>query len=157
MDAAFFRNWPKPCTSGASATRRDASFPSGLNGTCTTSACPPPTSPTKSTSRSGGPDGRQPPAPPVHRGAGFLSQSLERAMTALRFDDLRQHSNVLRSRSGEAITVRVAERRDADSIQNYFRGLSAQSRYNRFLCALCPLSPSLVSAIINILKGYHFS
>ena len=44
-------------------------------------------------------------------------------MTTLRFDDLRQYSDVLRSRTGEAITVRFVEPRDADVLQNYFRGL----------------------------------
>ena len=34
-------------------------------------------------------------------------------MTALRFDDLRQHSDVLRLRSGNALTVRFVEPRDA--------------------------------------------
>ena len=42
-------------------------------------------------------------------------------MTALRLDDLRQHSDVLRSRTGEAITVRFVEPRDAEALQNYFR------------------------------------
>ena len=57
-------------------------------------------------------------------------------MTALRLDDLRQHSDVLRAKSGEAITVRFVEPRDADNIQNYFRGLSSRSRYNRFFGAI---------------------
>ena len=30
-------------------------------------------------------------------------------MTALRFDDLRQHSDVLRLRTGKAVTVRFVE------------------------------------------------
>ena len=44
-------------------------------------------------------------------------------MTALRLDDLRQYSDVLRSRSGEAVTVRFVEPRDAETLQNYFRSL----------------------------------
>ena len=57
-------------------------------------------------------------------------------MSRLRFDDLRQYSDVLRSRRGEAITVRFVEPRDADELQNYFRSLSARSRYNRFFSAM---------------------
>ena len=34
-------------------------------------------------------------------------------MTTLRFDDLRQYSDVLRSRSGNPVTVRFLEPRDA--------------------------------------------
>ena len=57
-------------------------------------------------------------------------------MSALRFDDLKQYSDVLRARSGEAVTVRFVEPRDAEELQNYFRSLSTRSRYNRFLGAM---------------------
>jgi GNAT superfamily N-acetyltransferase len=53
-------------------------------------------------------------------------------MIALRLSDLRQHSDVLWSRSGKSLTVRFVEPRDADALQGYFRSLSARSRYNRF-------------------------
>ena len=56
-------------------------------------------------------------------------------MTTLRLDDLRQYSDVLRSRHGEAVTVRFVEPRDAEALQNYFRSLTTRSRYNRFLGA----------------------
>ena len=49
-------------------------------------------------------------------------------MTTLRFDNLQQYSDVLRSRKGEAITVRFVEPRDGDELQNYYRSLSARSR-----------------------------
>ena len=42
-------------------------------------------------------------------------------MTALRLDDLRQHSDILRLRSGKSLTVRFVEPRDADALQAYFR------------------------------------
>ncbi len=42
-------------------------------------------------------------------------------MTTLRLDDLRQHSDVLRSRNGDAVTVRFVEPRDAEALQGYFR------------------------------------
>jgi len=57
-------------------------------------------------------------------------------MTTLRFDDLRQYSDTLRSRSGDAVTVRFVEPRDAEPLQAYFRSLTTRSRYNRFLGAM---------------------
>jgi len=41
-------------------------------------------------------------------------------MTTLRFGDLRQYSDVLRSRSGNPVTVRFVEPRDAEELQRYF-------------------------------------
>ena len=40
-------------------------------------------------------------------------------MTTLRFDNLQQYSDVLRSQKGEAITVRFVEPRDGEELQNY--------------------------------------
>ena len=60
-------------------------------------------------------------------------------MTTLRLDDLRQHSDMLRLRSGEWVTVRFVEPRDADALQSYFRSLTVRSRYNRFLGAMSEL------------------
>ncbi len=78
-------------------------------------------------------------------------------MTALRLDDLRQYSDVLRSKSGAAITVRFVEPRDAESIQNYFRGLSTRSRYNRFFGAMSQLSPALLDRFIHVGEADQFS
>ena len=64
-------------------------------------------------------------------------------MTALRFDNLKQYSDVLRSRQGDPVTVRFVEPRDAEELQNYFRSLSQRSRYNRFLGAMSEL-PKIV-------------
>jgi GNAT superfamily N-acetyltransferase len=64
-------------------------------------------------------------------------------MTALRFDNLKQYSDVLRSRQGDPVTVRFVELRDAEELQNYFRSLSQRSRYNRFLGAMSEL-PKIV-------------
>jgi len=61
-------------------------------------------------------------------------------MTTLRLDDLRQHSDLLRSRSGEPVTVRFVEPEDGEALQAYFRALSVRSRYNRFLGAMSELS-----------------
>ena len=52
-------------------------------------------------------------------------------MSILRLEDLRQHSDTLRTRQGEALNVRFVEPRDADELQHYFRSLSTRSRYNR--------------------------
>jgi len=78
-------------------------------------------------------------------------------MTALRLEDLRQHSDVLRSKGGEAITVRFVEPRDADSIQDYFRGLSSRSRYNRFFGAMSQLPPALLDRFIHVGEADQFS
>jgi GNAT superfamily N-acetyltransferase len=56
-------------------------------------------------------------------------------MTALRADDLRNHSDTLRLRSGQRLRLRFVESGDADALQAYIRGLSAASRYRRFLGA----------------------
>ena len=60
-------------------------------------------------------------------------------MTTMRLDDLRQYSDVLRTRNGEVVTVRFVEARDAESLQNYFRSMTTRSRYNRFLGAAIEL------------------
>jgi GNAT superfamily N-acetyltransferase len=78
-------------------------------------------------------------------------------MTALRFDDLRQYSDVLRSRSGNAVTVRFVEPRDAEELQNYFRSLTTRSRYNRFLGAMSELPKTLLDHFIHIGEAERFS
>jgi GNAT superfamily N-acetyltransferase len=44
--------------------------------------------------------------------------------------------------AGSAVRVRRMRRTDADSVQSYIRGLSAESRRNRFLGALSEVSPA---------------
>jgi GNAT superfamily N-acetyltransferase len=78
-------------------------------------------------------------------------------MATLRLDDLRQYSDVLRSRDGEAITVRFVEPRDAEVLQNYFRGLSSRSRYNRFFGAISELPPTLLDRFIHVGEADQFS
>ena len=78
-------------------------------------------------------------------------------MTTMRFDDLRQYSDVLRARSGEALTVRFVEPRDAEALQNYFRALTIRSRYNRFLGATRELPPSVLEDFIHIGEADRFS
>ncbi|MCA6115383.1 GNAT family N-acetyltransferase [Bradyrhizobium sp. WSM 1738] len=78
-------------------------------------------------------------------------------MTRFRFDDLRQYSDVLRSRHGEAVTVRFVEPRDAEALQNYFRSLSTRSRYNRFLGATSELPQSELDRFIHVGEADRFS
>ena len=78
-------------------------------------------------------------------------------MTTMRFDDLRQYSDVVRARSGEAVTVRFVEPRDAEALQSYFRSLTTRSRYNRFLGAASELPPSLLDQFIHIGQADRFS
>jgi GNAT superfamily N-acetyltransferase len=79
------------------------------------------------------------------------------AMTALRFDDLRQHSDILRLRSGKPVTVRFVEPRDAEALQAYFRSLSTGSRYNRFLGAVSELPPAELDRFIHVGEADRFS
>ena len=78
-------------------------------------------------------------------------------MTTMRFDDLRQYSDLLHARSGEALTVRFVEPRDAEPLQNYFRALTTRSRYNRFLGATRELPPSVLEEFIHIGEADRFS
>jgi GNAT superfamily N-acetyltransferase len=78
-------------------------------------------------------------------------------MTTMRFDDLRQYSDVLRSRSGDLVTVRFVEPRDAEALQSYFRALTTRSRYNRFLGATRELPPSVLEDFIHIGEADRFS
>src|ERR1700678_3026548 len=71
-------------------------------------------------------------------------------MIALRLDDLRQYSDALRSRSGEKVTVRFAEPRDGEELQNYFRSLSSRSRYNRFLGAISELPKPVLDHFTHV-------
>lgn len=78
-------------------------------------------------------------------------------MTALRFDDLRQHSDVLRLRSDKSLTVRFVEPQDAEMLQGYFRALSVRSRYNRFLGAIRELPPTELGHFIHAGEDDRFS
>src|SRR5580698_968371 len=78
-------------------------------------------------------------------------------MTAFRLNDLRQHSDTLRSRSGRSVTVRFVEPQDADALQDYFRSLSVRSRYNRFLGAISELPPTELGHFIHAGEDDRFS
>jgi RimJ/RimL family protein N-acetyltransferase len=78
-------------------------------------------------------------------------------MTAFRLDDLRQHSDVLRLRSGKSVTVRFIEPGDAEALQAYFRSLTTGSRYNRFLGAMSELPRNLLEDFVHVGEDDRFS
>ena len=78
-------------------------------------------------------------------------------MTALRLNDLRQHSDVLRLRTGKPLTVRFVEPQEADALQGYFRSLSVRSRYNRFLGAISELPQTELDHFIHVGEADRFS
>lgn len=78
-------------------------------------------------------------------------------MTSLRVDDLKQYSDTLHARSGEAVTVRFVEPRDAEELQNYYRALSAGSRYNRFLGAMSELPKPVLDAFTHVGRDDSFT
>ncbi|TYM00279.1 GNAT family N-acetyltransferase [Bradyrhizobium rifense] len=71
-------------------------------------------------------------------------------MSTLRLEDLKQYSDVLRTRQGDAINVRFIEPRDTEELQHYFRSLSTRSRYNRFFGALSELPKGLLSEFLDV-------
>jgi RimJ/RimL family protein N-acetyltransferase len=78
-------------------------------------------------------------------------------MTTVRLKDLRQHSDILRLRTDQSVTVRFAEPDDAEALQAYFRSLSVRSRYNRFLGAMSELSPTELDHFIHAGEDDRFS
>jgi GNAT superfamily N-acetyltransferase len=78
-------------------------------------------------------------------------------MIALRFNDLRQHSDILRLRNGKSLTVRFVEPRDAEALQGYFRALTVRSRYNRFLGAMSELPKTELDHFIHVGERDRFS
>jgi GNAT superfamily N-acetyltransferase len=78
-------------------------------------------------------------------------------MIALRFDDLTQYSDVLRTRSGDAVTVRFVEPGDGEELQNYYRSLSTRSRYNRFLGAMSELPKPVLDHFTRVGEDDSFT
>lgn len=71
-------------------------------------------------------------------------------MSTLRLEDLKQYSDTLRTRQGEALNVRFVEPRDTDELQHYFRSLTTRSRYNRFFGAISELPKGLLSEFLDV-------
>ncbi len=78
-------------------------------------------------------------------------------MATFRLNDLRQHSDILRLRSGKSLTVRFVEPGDADALQAYFRSLTVRSRYNRFLGAMSELPKTLLDHFTHAGEDDNFS
>jgi RimJ/RimL family protein N-acetyltransferase len=78
-------------------------------------------------------------------------------MFALDFRDLSQHSDVLRLRDGQSVTVRFVEPQDGAALQDYFRSLTSGSRYNRFLGAASELPRSELEKSIHVGDDNRFT
>ncbi len=78
-------------------------------------------------------------------------------MSTYRLEDLKQYSDTLRTRQGDAISVRFVEPRDTDELQHYFRSLSTRSRYNRFFGALSELPKGLLNEFLQVGERERFS
>ena len=78
-------------------------------------------------------------------------------MKHIDLQNLGRYSDVLLSRGGEVITLRFAELTDADALQSYFRGLSAQSRYNRLMGAASELPAGQLDRFIHVGEDDGFS
>jgi len=78
-------------------------------------------------------------------------------MSTYRLEELKQYSDTLRTRQGDAINVRFVEPGDTDELQHYFRSLSTRSRYNRFFGALSELPKGLLNEFLQVGERERFS
>jgi GNAT superfamily N-acetyltransferase len=78
-------------------------------------------------------------------------------MTALLLKDLPHYTDILRLRNGASLTVRFVQPGDVEALQNFFRGLTARSRYNRLLGAASELPQSVMSQFVRVGEGEGFS
>ncbi len=78
-------------------------------------------------------------------------------MSTLRLEDLRQYSDTLRTRQGEAISLRFIEPPDTEELQHYFRSLSTRSRYNRFFGAISELPRGLLNDFLQVGERERFT
>jgi GNAT superfamily N-acetyltransferase len=78
-------------------------------------------------------------------------------MSSLRLDDLKQYSDTLRTRHGDALTLRFVEPHDTEELQHYVRSLSTGSRYNRFFGALSELPKALLHDFTHVGERERFS
>jgi len=78
-------------------------------------------------------------------------------MSTVRLDDLKQYSDTLRTRQGEALTLRFVEPRDSEELQHYVRSLSSRSRYNRFFGAISELPRALLHDFTHVGERERFS
>ncbi|MBR0842886.1 GNAT family N-acetyltransferase [Bradyrhizobium liaoningense] len=78
-------------------------------------------------------------------------------MSTLRLEDLKQYSDVLRTRQGEPLNVRFVEPRDTEELQHYVRSLSTRSRYNRFFGAISELPKGLLNDFLEVGERERFT
>ena len=78
-------------------------------------------------------------------------------MSTLRLEDMKQYSDTLRTRQGEALNVRFVEPRDTDELQHYFRSLTTRSRYNRFFGAISELPKGLLHDFLQVGERERFT
>jgi len=78
-------------------------------------------------------------------------------MIRLQLDDRPRESDLVRSRSGDAITVRFARPRDAEAVQAYVRSLSPRTRGNRFLGAISELPQAVLDEFTHPGVDHRFS
>ena len=78
-------------------------------------------------------------------------------MSSYRLEDLKQYSDTLRTRQGEAFNVRFIEPGDTDEIKHYFRSLSTRSRYNCFFGALSELPKGLLNEFLQVGERERFT
>ncbi len=71
--------------------------------------------------------------------------------------DLHRYDDVLRLRDGRRLRVRFVLPDDADTIQTYVRGLSTNSRHNRFRSALLELPPRELDRAIHVDEDDRFA
>jgi GNAT superfamily N-acetyltransferase len=70
---------------------------------------------------------------------------------------LRQFADVLRLRTGTAMTVRFVEPADVERLRAYFQGLSVGNHYSRFLGATRGLPQSEFERMLHTGEGSHFA
>jgi RimJ/RimL family protein N-acetyltransferase len=87
----------------------------------------------------------------------FSENLRERAMKPLDLSELQQVSDVLLTGSGDLVTVRFALPQDAEALQNYFRSLSAHSRYNRLMGAASELPQAQLEKFVHLGKDGSFT
>jgi len=75
----------------------------------------------------------------------------------LRLNDLRQHSDILRLRSGKSRWCALSSLMTQTRCRLYFRALSVRSRYNRFLGAMSELPQTELDHFIHVGEGDRFS
>ena len=78
-------------------------------------------------------------------------------MRPLDLNAMQQYSDLLRSRSGDLVTLRFVEPRDAEALQNYFRSLSVRSRYNRLMGAASELPQTQLERFVHLGEADSFT